>query len=152
MAGNRGQATYEQASQLDGDCDPLAAAPPGKFGFKSAPLVGFERATILDLRRRAVRRLLGQATKSGDFRAAGPYRRSASVHDITERQYIPENALAAVLLAIGGLCELHEELLAPELAVAWRHEMCLPAGPEAPARPRAALRYPSERGRSRDSR
>jgi hypothetical protein len=88
--------------------------------------IDLDEATILDLRRRAVRRLVGNAMRGANRAAEGPYSRSASAHDAAPGQYTEANALAALLLLVGALCELREELLTPELAAARRWSMGLP--------------------------
>lgn len=82
-----------------------------------------DRATVLDLRRCAVRRLIERAMRGASRTARGPYRRSPSAHDIRREQYTTENVLAALLLVVAGLCELREEIEAPDLAAARRRAM-----------------------------
>jgi hypothetical protein len=87
--------------------------------------IDIERATVLDFRRRTVRRLVGHAMAGTNRHVAADYNRSASLHDVAPGQYTAENALSALLLLAGALCELREEQLSPALASARRWNMGL---------------------------
>lgn len=104
--------------------------------------IDLERATVLDLRRRTVRRLVGRAMAGTNRYVAGPYNRSASLHDVAPAQYTVENALAALLLLAGALCELREEQLSPRLADARRWSMGLAEQAVADGRLRRARAEP----------